>query len=129
MIKAFRCKSLLFLALLLLVVGCVSSETIEPRTGIAFEDKIKRTALTKLGLRSKGPIKVYAVGQYGKNIFVLKSPFIVGLNHKVLKKPPPEGLRDPKIRIPGPKISIFKIPGIIFSRGFSFSDTIFTCFH
>ena len=74
-----RCPrgALLLLATVLLLVGLASSETVEPRTGIAFEDKIKRTPLTKLGLRSKGPIKVYAVGQYGKNIFVLKMAYNV----------------------------------------------------
>jgi uncharacterized protein len=69
----------LLLGLLLLVnlATLVCSEHIEPRTGIAFEDNIKRTPLVKLGLRSKGPIKVYAVGQYGKHIFMLKMSYNV----------------------------------------------------
>jgi hypothetical protein len=50
---------------------------IEPRTGISFQPKVLRAPLKKIGLRLKGPIKVYAVGQYGKNIFVLKMVYSV----------------------------------------------------
>lgn len=74
MVPIVRCRGALLLLVILLVnvLGLASSETIEPRTGIAFADKLKRSPLVKLGLRSKGPIKVYAVGQYGKDTFVLK---------------------------------------------------------
>lgn len=63
--------------LLLLLARTASADQSEPRTGIAFEDKIHRQSLQKLGVRTKGPIKVYAVGQYGKNLFVLKMAFNV----------------------------------------------------
>lgn len=68
---------LLLTTVLLLLATMASAETVETRTGIAFDDKVQRQKLTKLGLRSKGPIKVYAVGQYGKNIFVLKMAYNV----------------------------------------------------
>ena len=45
---------------------------IEPKTGIAFLERYKRMKLNKLGVRSKGPLKVYAVGLYGQSLFVLK---------------------------------------------------------
>jgi uncharacterized protein len=39
----------------------------EPRTGIEFDPIVQNLSLEKLGVRTKGPIKVYAVGQYGKS--------------------------------------------------------------
>ena len=77
-------RALLFsLTLLLTLVSpTLAEEVIEPRTGIAFEDKIQRLPLAKLGVRTKGPIKVYAVGEYGPkgkqhDLFVLKMYFNV----------------------------------------------------
>jgi uncharacterized protein len=49
-----------------------SHEVVEPKTGIVFPDRYKRNKLHKLGVRSKGPLKVYAVGLYGNGMFVLK---------------------------------------------------------
>jgi uncharacterized protein len=63
--------------LVLVSLGLSTAVTVEPRTGIEFQDKVNRVPLQKLGLRTKGPIKVYAVGQYGKNIFVLKMAYSV----------------------------------------------------
>lgn len=45
---------------------------IEPKTGIQFPEKMKGMKLNKLGVRTKGPLKVYAVGMYGQSVFVLK---------------------------------------------------------
>jgi uncharacterized protein YcbX len=66
---------LTFLAL----INAASSTVTEPRTGLVFDDKVQGLKLESLGLRTKGPFKVYAVGQYGKtnpnknnNAFVLK---------------------------------------------------------
>jgi uncharacterized protein len=71
-------RSLIVITLLVLVwLGLSTAATVEPRTGIEFQDKVNRASLLKLGLRTKGPIKVYAVGQYGKNIFVLKMAYSV----------------------------------------------------
>ncbi|CAB9496996.1 amidoxime reducing component 2 [Seminavis robusta] len=67
----------LFAATLLWSLALSSAVSVEPRTGIEFEDKLNRAKLEKVGLRSKGPIKVYAVGQYGKSIFVLKMAYSV----------------------------------------------------
>ena len=52
--------------------------TTEPRTGLSFPDKLKRDALSKLGVRTKGPLKVYAVGLYGEKSFLLKMSMGVG---------------------------------------------------
>ena len=49
----------------------------EPRTGIDFPKKYKGYLLEKLGVRTKGPIKVYAVGQY-HDTFLLKMNMGVG---------------------------------------------------
>jgi hypothetical protein len=64
---------LLFLCLLAVTVLAVK----EPRTGIDFPKKYKGYALEKLGVRTKGPIKVYAVGQY-HDTFLLKMNMGVG---------------------------------------------------
>mmetsp|Transcript_56163 Transcript_56163/g.87463 ORF Transcript_56163/g.87463 Transcript_56163/m.87463 type:complete len:222 (-) Transcript_56163:17-682(-) len=47
----------------------------EKRTGIGFAEKGEGGTLTKLGVRTKGPIKVYAVGEYSNDVFVLKMSF------------------------------------------------------
>ena len=63
---------------LLLVLAAVSrtlsAEVKEPRTGIGFADK----GLQRLGVRTKGPIKVYAVGEYADGTYVLKMSYGVG---------------------------------------------------
>lgn len=43
----------------------------EPATGISFSDKYKGSGLDAMGVRKKGPIKVYAVGKYGST-YLLK---------------------------------------------------------
>jgi len=68
---------LLLVLVLLLGVASTAAKVIEPRTKIAFDEKIQRAPLKTLGLRTKGPIKVYAVGQYGKSMFMLKMAFTV----------------------------------------------------
>jgi uncharacterized protein len=71
------CVAALFLSTSVDAAGSKSAK--EPRTGITFDTKVQNLSLEKLGVRTKGPIKVYAVGQYGKtspakpnNAFVLK---------------------------------------------------------
>ena len=44
--------------------GVAGAGVKEARTGISFPPKSGSAALTKLGVRTKGPIKVYAVGLY-----------------------------------------------------------------
>ncbi|KAL3920080.1 MAG: hypothetical protein SGILL_003441 [Bacillariaceae sp.] len=71
---------LCLVALILPILLVSAAKTVkEPRTGIAFDEKVQGLKLDSLGLRTKGPFKVYAVGQYGKtnagkpnNAFVLK---------------------------------------------------------
>lgn len=72
-----RWVALLVTTLLLCLASYIEAKTVEPRTGITFEDKVHRKTLKKLGVRNKGPIKVYAVGQYSKEVFVLKMSFNV----------------------------------------------------
>jgi hypothetical protein len=57
------------LALLLLAVVLTAAIT-EPKTGVDFPHKFKGSSLSKVGVRSKGPIKIYAVGQYGKTFLL-----------------------------------------------------------
>jgi Chalcone isomerase-like len=58
---------------LLLVVACCSSPTTamsDKATGISFADKLKGNgdlSLFGVGVRKKGPIKVYSVGMYGSS--------------------------------------------------------------
>ena len=59
-----------------LIVGCVNAVA-EPKTGIDFPPKYQGSTLSKLGVRTKGPIKVYAVGQYDET-FLLKMNMKVG---------------------------------------------------
>mmetsp|Transcript_280 Transcript_280/g.455 ORF Transcript_280/g.455 Transcript_280/m.455 type:complete len:166 (+) Transcript_280:61-558(+) len=54
-------------------IGVVEAAT-EPRTGISFPDKFKGSPLKAVGVRTKGPIKVYAVGQYDST-FLLKMSY------------------------------------------------------
>lgn len=46
----------------------------ESRTGISFPEK----GLSRLGVRYKGPIKVYAVGEYDDGTYMLKMSYGVG---------------------------------------------------
>ena len=59
----------LLLALALLVL--VQAAHTEPKTGISFPDRYKGSSLDAMGVRYKGPIKVYAVGKYA-DTFLLK---------------------------------------------------------
>jgi uncharacterized protein YcbX len=71
-------RGLFVFVIVLLLIGVAAATNInEPRTGISFPERLKRAPLSKLGVRTKGPIKVYAVGQYGSN-FMLKMAFSVG---------------------------------------------------
>jgi uncharacterized protein YcbX len=63
--------------IVLLLIGVGAANINEPRTGISFPERLKRAPLSKLGVRTKGPIKIYAVGQYGSS-FMLKMAFSVG---------------------------------------------------
>ncbi|KAG7353848.1 chalcone isomerase-like protein [Nitzschia inconspicua] len=56
--------SLRNLALILLLVGAAAAMS-DKATGISFADKMKDLSLFGVGVRKKGPIKVYSVGMYG----------------------------------------------------------------
>jgi uncharacterized protein YcbX len=69
----FCCLCCLFYSSVVVEATAASSTTstrttiTEPRTNILFETKIHNNlSLQKLGVRSKGPFKVYAVGYYSK---------------------------------------------------------------
>ena len=57
------------------MVTVVDAATEEPKTGVSFPDKFKGSALSKTGVRTKGPIKVYAVGQYSDSTFLLQMTY------------------------------------------------------
>ena len=60
---------------LLTVALLLGAEAIsEPKTGQSFPDK----GLNRLGVRYKGPIKVYAVGEYADGSYMLKMSYGVG---------------------------------------------------
>jgi hypothetical protein len=62
--------------LLASVVSVAAME--EPRTGIKFADKKGMAVLNRLGVRYKGPIKVYAVGEYSDGTYMLQMSYGVG---------------------------------------------------
>jgi hypothetical protein len=64
----------LLLVVLLLLVTSYSHAFKEPKTGVVFPDKFQGSSIDKTGVRTKGPIKVYAVGQYDKT-FLLQMTF------------------------------------------------------
>jgi len=94
-----------------LVLATAAAATVEPRTGINFSEKHKGSTLSKvrlgttnahtrlsratrltasvpatlvqLGVRYKGPIKVYAVGEYDSGTFLLKMSYGVGAQKMV----------------------------------------------
>jgi hypothetical protein len=64
------------LATIFCALGAVSAAVLkEPRTGIGFQEKRGGGTLGKLGVRTKGPIKVYAVGEYDNGDYVLKMSY------------------------------------------------------
>ena len=65
--------------LLSVVLALVGADFVEPKTGQKFPDKRGRGAvLNRVGVRYKGPIKVYAVGEYGDGTYMLKMSYGVG---------------------------------------------------
>ena len=77
----FSVASALVLWLSFLVADVSSAGLKEARTGITFPAKSGGGSLTRLGVRTKGPIKVYAVGLYeggGAQTFMLKMSYGVG---------------------------------------------------
>ena len=62
------------LVALLATIGSVAADVVEPKTGVRFPDK----KLSRLGVRYKGPIKVYAVGEYADGSYMLKMTYGVG---------------------------------------------------
>lgn len=56
------------------VVGTAAADFAEPSTGLRFPEK----GLERVGVRYKGPIKVYAVGEYADGTYMLKMSFGVG---------------------------------------------------
>ena len=64
------------LATIFCALGAVSAAVLkEPRTGIGFQEKRGGGSLGALGVRTKGPIKVYAVGEYDNGDYVLKMSY------------------------------------------------------
>ena len=64
------------LAYIFCALGAVSAAVLkEPRTGIGFQEKRGGGSLGALGVRTKGPIKVYAVGEYDNGDYVLKMSY------------------------------------------------------
>lgn len=60
----------------LVTIATLAGSVTEQRTGIAFPDSLGMTSkLTRLGVRTKGPIKVYGVGQYSDGTFLLKMSY------------------------------------------------------
>ena len=73
----FTRRSVIFLlGFLCFLLAAVNGIT-EPKTGLDFPPKYQKVPLSKLGVRTKGPIKVYAVGQYDET-FLLKMNMKVG---------------------------------------------------
>lgn len=68
-----------FILVLVAVITLVNSTNAikEPKTGLDFPAKYDGSKLSKWGVRTKGPIKVYSVGQYG-DTFLLKMNMKVG---------------------------------------------------
>ena len=64
-----KLQQILRLALLLLLATSTVT-AFKKAGGVEFPDKFKGSSLVKTGVRSKGPIKVYAVGQYGKTFLL-----------------------------------------------------------
>ena len=73
----------LFVSLCGLLALVHAGQLKEPRTGIGFQDKRGGGSLDRLGVRTKGPIKVYAVGEYDNGDFVLKMSYGVGASKMV----------------------------------------------
>ena len=62
----------------ILGLSSVLGATVEPRTGLSFPEKQSGGSLARLGVRTKGPIKVYAVGEYDTGAYMLKMSYGVG---------------------------------------------------
>ena len=65
------------------LAALASADVSESRTGISFPEKRNGAALSKLGVRTKGPIKVYAVGEYDDGSFLLKMSYGVSAQKMV----------------------------------------------
>ena len=70
-----RMRTLLAIALGVLGAG---ADIVESRTGQKFPEKRGGAVLNRLGVRYKGPIKVYAVGEYADGTYMLKMSYGVG---------------------------------------------------
>ena len=64
----------LLLSLLLLMTNFSLSEAAKEGF-FGLPDRYNGSKLSKFGVRTKGPIKVYAVGQYGQKSFLLKMTY------------------------------------------------------
>mmetsp|Transcript_31082 Transcript_31082/g.29918 ORF Transcript_31082/g.29918 Transcript_31082/m.29918 type:complete len:207 (-) Transcript_31082:62-682(-) len=71
-------SSIVVICVSLVLSNTVVATTTEPRTGISFPNNLQGSPLSKLGVRTKGPIKVYAVGQYDDDTFVLQMSYGIG---------------------------------------------------
>jgi hypothetical protein len=82
-----RSRLSLVAALLCLLLAAAVQAVVEPRTGINFPEKYQGSKLDKLGVRTVGPIKAYAVGQYHET-FLLKMYMSIGaekMSHSIGK--------------------------------------------
>jgi len=59
----------------LLLVATATADVVESRTGISFAEKRGGATLERLGVRTKGPIKVYAVGEFSDGTYELKMSY------------------------------------------------------
>ena len=64
--------------LLIALLGGAAADLTEPKTSLKFPEKRSGAALSRLGVRYKGPIKVYAVGEYADGTYMLKMSYGVG---------------------------------------------------
>ena len=69
-VSSFSILSLLLIITIGLFTATEAAK--EPKTGTYFRDRFKGRQLMKLGLRSKGLLHYYAVGQYGQRTFLLE---------------------------------------------------------
>ena len=79
------------LVTLLLLLGTATADVVESKTSLKFPEKRGGAALSKLGVRYKGPIKVYAVGEYSDKSYMLKMSY--GVNAQKISSALGEALK------------------------------------
>lgn len=71
-------SALLRAAVTVLLLGVAHADFTERSTGLKFPEKRGSALLNRMGVRYKGPIKVYAVGEYADGTYMLKMSYGVG---------------------------------------------------